>query len=71
MRQVRRSVHLDFHGDGDLLLDLFRRAPRPLRDDLHVVVGNVGVSLDGKVMKGYGAPHQQKHRQRQHHEPIV
>ena len=43
-------------GIGNLLLDLFGRASRPLRDDLDVVVGDVRIGLDGKVVKRDDAP---------------
>src|SRR5580693_2603267 len=56
MREVRQPVHLDFDGNGDLLLDLFGGAAGPLGDDLDVVVGDVGIGLDGKVVEGDGAP---------------
>src|ERR1700682_6218 len=71
MRQVRNPVHLDFNGNRDLLLHLFRSAPRPLRDDLHVVVSHVRVGFHGKIVEGHRAPNQQQRRQRQHNEAIV
>ena len=43
--------HLHFDRHGDLLLDLFGGAPRPLGNDLDVVVGYVGVGLHRQVMK--------------------
>jgi hypothetical protein len=51
MLQVRQPVHHDFNGDGDLLLHLFGRAARPLRDDLHVVVGYIRISFDGQILE--------------------
>ena len=39
--EMRNAVHLNFDGDGDLLLDFFGGAAGPLGDDLHVVVGDV------------------------------
>ena len=45
MGEVRQAVHLSFDGDGDLLLDFFGGATGPLGDDLHVVVGDVGIGF--------------------------
>src|SRR5580658_4646302 len=56
MGQVRNARHLDFNGNCDLALDLFRAAAGPLRDDLHVVVGHVGVSLDRQGFESHDAP---------------
>ena len=60
MLEVRESVHLHFDGNGDLLLDFLGGASRPLGDDLYVIVGDVGIGFDGQVVKGNGAPHEQK-----------
>ena len=51
MGYVRDSAHLNFERNGDLLLDLFRGDPRPLRDDLDIVVCHVGIGFYGKLMK--------------------
>jgi len=56
MLHVREASHLDFNGNGDLLLDFFGGAARPLRDDLDVVVGDVGIGFDGKLMERDGTP---------------
>ena len=49
MSEVGNAGHLDFDRHGDLALDLFGAAARPLGDDLHVVVGHVGIGFDGQV----------------------
>ncbi len=56
MFQVRKPVHHDFDGNRDLLLHFFGRPARPLRDDLDVVVGDVGVRFDGQVAERNDAP---------------
>ncbi len=49
--QVRDAVHHDFDGDGNLLFHFFSGVARPLRDDLHIVVGYVGVGLDRQIVE--------------------
>src|SRR5580700_8564964 len=71
MSQMRQPVHLDLDGNGDLLFYFFRSASRPLRDDLYVVVGYVRIGFDGQIVKGNGAPNEQKQRHNQHDEPVV
>ncbi len=56
MLHVRNAGHLDFNGYRDLLLHLFGRAPRPLRNHLDVVVGHVRISFDRQIVKRDGAP---------------
>src|ERR1700733_15316745 len=48
---VRHSRHLDLDWNRDLLLHLFRRAAGPLRNDRHVVVGDIGVSFHWQVVE--------------------
>ena len=50
--EVRQAVHGDLQGDRHLLFDLFRGAPGPLRDDVHVVVRHVRIGLDGQDAEG-------------------
>ena len=50
--EVRKSAHLNFDGNADLLLDLFGGTPGPLADDRHVIVGDIRIGLDGHVVKG-------------------
>ena len=56
MRHVRDARHVDLDGNGDLLLDVFGGAAGPLRDDLDVVVGDVGIGFDGEVVERDGCP---------------
>ena len=56
MREVGDAGHLNLDGHGDLALNLFGAAARPLGDDLDVVVGDVGIGFDGQVAKGDDAP---------------
>ena len=56
MHDVRDAVHHDFERNGDLLFDLLRRNSRPLRDDLDVVIGHVGIGLNGQMMERDDAP---------------
>ena len=71
MRYVRNPVHHDFQRNGHLLLDLLRRNSRPLCDDLDIVVRNVWVRFDGKLMERNCAPHKQHQRQRKNKEPVL
>src|ERR1700729_268211 len=61
MCHVRYAGHLDLDRRGDLLLDFFGRAARPLRDYLDVVVGNVWIGFDGKIMEGHDSPAEEHH----------
>ena len=60
MIQMRDAVHCDFERNRDLLLHFFGGAARPLRDDLDVIVGDVGVGFHRKVVEGDRAPNQQQ-----------
>ena len=71
MREVRETVHLNFDGDGDLLLDFFGGAAGPLRNDLDVVVGDIRIGFDRKGVEGDGAPHEKQGREREDHEAII
>jgi hypothetical protein len=51
MQQVRNPVHLDFNRYRDLLLNLFCRAARPLRNHLDPCVSDVRIGFDGKPLK--------------------
>ena len=71
MHHVRDAVHDDFQRNRDLLFDLFRGNSRPLRDDLHVVVGHVGIGLDGKPLERNDARREQQQCQSQDEEAVV
>ena len=51
MLQVGKPVHHDFNRDGDLLLHLFSRAARPLRDDLYVVISYIRIGFNGEILE--------------------
>ena len=71
MFEVRQAVHHDFQRNRHLLFDLFGGAAGPLRDDVHVVVGHVRISLDGQRAEGQDAPREQHARQAQNEEPLA
>src|SRR5271154_3910166 len=71
MLHVRNAGHLDFDWDCDLLLDLFRRSPGPLGDDLDVVVGDVRICLYGKIVERDDSPCEEQDREAQHQPAIV
>ena len=71
MLQVRKPVHLDFDGNGDLLFHFFGGAARPLGDDLNVIVGDVGVGFDRKIVKRNRAPNEQQHGESQNQETVI
>ena len=58
---MRRTVHLDFNGNRDLLFDFFRGVAGPLSDDLNVIVRHIRVGFDRQVMKGDRSPGQEQH----------
>ena len=64
MRQVRHAVEFHFQRNGDLLFDFFGGVPGPLRDDLRVGVGDVGIGLDGQVRETKRCPRQKAPAQR-------
>src|SRR5579871_365009 len=71
MNHVGHSVHGDFERDGDLLFDLFRRNPRPLRDDFDIVVGDIGISFNRQVMERDDSGRKDQNRKTQNKQAIV
>ncbi len=71
MHSMGNAVHHDFKWNRNLLFDLLRRDPRPLRDDLDVVVGYVRISLNGKTAERNDSPAEQDECNRQHHPAVV
>ena len=71
MLQVRNAVHHDFDGNGDLLLHFFGGAAGPLRDDLNVVVGHVGIGFDRQIVKRNRAPDQQQQGRREDQKAVI
>src|SRR5437588_4797583 len=70
MRHVRDAVQRDLEWNRDLLLDLFGRDSRPLRDDVDIIIGNVRIRLDGKRVKGYEARDEKQQHERNHKKPV-
>src|ERR1700733_9868528 len=65
------SLHLSLDWYGDLLLDLLRGAPRPLRNHLHPGIGDVRVSLDRQSMEGDDAPNEKDYGHTEDDEAVV
>ena len=57
--------------NGDLLLDFFGGAAGPLRDDLDVVVGYVGIRFHRQIVERDHAPDHQQDGRRQNQEAVV
>ena len=56
MFHVRYARHRDLNWNGDLLLYFLGSPAWPLCDHLYIVVGDVGISLDGQVAERKNAP---------------
>src|ERR1700738_4114437 len=65
------AVHLGLHWNGDLLLNLFSGTPRPLRDDSHVVICDIGICLNRQIVKGHRSPENQQDAKRNDDEAII
>src|ERR1700719_3963589 len=68
---MRDAVQLYFEWNRDLLFDFLGRVPGPLRDDLRVGIGDIGVGLDRQIMKRNNAPDETDVGQAQHHDSIA
>ena len=51
MGEVGQAVHLQFDGNGHLSLDFLGGPARPLRDHVHVIVGDVRVGFHRQPVK--------------------
>src|ERR1017187_3455566 len=71
MGYVRHTVHHDLKRNRDLLLHLLGGDSRPLRDDLNVIVRDVGISLNGKSMERGDSPDDQQEGESQNEEAFV
>ena len=60
---MSHAVQFYFERNRDLLFDFFGGVAGPLRDDLRVGVGNVGVGFDRQIVKRNDAP-DEKHSAR-------
>src|ERR1700687_6195029 len=68
---VGNAVQGDFERDRDLLFDLFSGMAGPLRDDLRVSVGDVGIRFDGQITKRNDAPDEQHQRHAEYQDAIA
>ena len=68
---MRKAGHLDFDRNGNELFHFFGGSARPLRDDRHVIVGDIRVGLDGQRVKGESAPNRQKNPGRHDNKFVV
>src|ERR1700751_2430140 len=71
MNHVGDAVHHVFERDSDLLLDLFGGNAGPLGNDVYVVVGDVRIRFDGKLMKGNRSPDKQQKRRSHDQEAVL
>ena len=65
MNDAGNSVHYGFERNRNLLFDLLSRNSRPLSDDLNVIVGDIGVGLDGEIVERDDAPGEQQYGKRE------
>ena len=68
---VRHSGHLNFDRNRDLLFHFFGGASRPLRNDRHVVVGDIGIGFHRQIVKRDGSPAEQQDGNGQHYKLVV
>ena len=71
MDHVGDAVHYDFEWNRYLLLDLLGGNSRPLRNEIHVVVGNIRIRFYGKLMERDRAPKEQQDRSREEKKAIL
>src|ERR1700730_14169394 len=71
MLEMRNAVHLDFDGNGDLLLDFLGSPSRPLCNHLNPGIGNIGIGFDREVVKRDHSPNEEQDRQAEHDETII
>src|SRR5580704_16202816 len=71
MLQVRDAGHLNFSRNRYLLFDVFCRMPRPLGNDVYVVVGDIRICFDWKVVKRNNAPREEQKSSTEYEKSIV
>jgi len=71
MSYVRHPVHHGLEWNRNLLLHLLGGDSWPLRDDLHVIIRDVGIRFDRKLVKRYRAPPEQQKRCGEHEKTIL
>ena len=71
MSEMSNTVEFDFERDCDLLFDFFGGVAGPLRDDLRVGVGDVGIGFDGQGVERNDAPNKKDEGRAQDHEAVA
>src|ERR1700757_753875 len=64
------AVEFDFKGNSNLLLDFFGGMSGPLRDDLGVRIGHIGIRFDGQIVKRDDAPDEEDQRAAEYEQGI-
>ena len=71
MHHVGNAVQDDFQRHRDLLFNLLRRNPRPLGDDLDIVVRHIGIGIHRKTVECDHTARDQQHREGKNQQPLV
>ena len=71
MHDMGNAVHDDFEGNRNLLFDLLGRNSRPLGNDLNVVVGDIGIGLNGQALERDDTGGKKDDGQRQHEQAVA
>lgn len=71
MLHVGNAGHGNFKRHSDLLLNFFSGAAGPLRNDLDIVIGYVGIGFDRQVVEGDDAPGEEDDGHCQDNETVV
>src|SRR6516164_666575 len=70
MGEMCDTVEFDFERNSDLLLDFLGGVSGPLRDDLSVCIGHIGIGFDGEIVKRDDAPDEEDQRTAEHEQGI-
>src|ERR1700733_7208747 len=65
------SGHLNFDRNRHLLFHFFGGTSRPLGNDRHIVVGDIGIGLYGQIVKRDSPPAEQQDGNGENHKPVV
>ena len=60
---MRDSSHLNFGRDRHLLFNVFCGMPRPLGDDIDVIIGDVWIGFDREIVERDCTPSEKQDRQ--------
>src|SRR3984885_5258331 len=71
MLEVRDAGHLNFGRNRYLLFDVLSRMPRPLSNDVDVVVGDIRICFDWKIVKRNDAPREEQNSPTQYEKTII